>query len=260
MKTKALFIVFLLSIMVENTYSQGLFKKLLKKDTSELTLDTLEIKIPEGVTYYPCSTIDDKYVITNSVTFSNLSPEQIFINLLLYTIEQQESGNEHFINIDFAQKKVNFFTEVGSKIYTENQTYYKYISSFSVNNQELSFLISEMILYNNNLFGEQKETQFENLQPTKKAKHKNYINEYSAETSIFLHNLFEYIKSNQSEAINHWSEITANKIVEGMNRTECLLSVGKPLHIRNNGNQIKWMVNNDFVVIFENEIVTKVIN
>lgn len=260
MNTRIFLIIISLLFFSENIPAQGLFKKFLKKDKSEAVLDTLAMELPTGVTYYPCTIVEEKYVVTNSITFPEVSSEQIFINLLLYSIEQKDAGKEHFMNLDMNQKTVSLLTEVKSKVYTENQTFYKCANTFKVTNNELSFLSSDMYICSNNLFGEPKETPFENLQPNQKAKHKNYINEFTAENSILLNNLFQYIRNNQPEPIKHWKEIANKQIIIGMNSTECLLAVGKPMHIRQNGNQTKWMVNNDFVVIFENGIVTKVIN
>lgn len=259
MYTRIFLIIISLLLFSEDIPAQGLLKKILKKDKSEAVLDTLAMELPIGMTYYPCTIVEEKYVVTNSIIFPDLSSEQIFINLLLYSIEQKDAGKEHFMNLDINQMTISLVTEVKSKVYTENQTFYKCANTFKVNNNELSFLSSGMYICSNNLFGELKETPFETLQPNQKAKHKNYINEFTAENSILLNNLLQYIRTNQPEPIKHWTEIADEQIIIGMNSTECLLAVGKPMHIRQNGNQTKWMVNNDFVVIFEDGIVTKVI-
>lgn len=260
MTTRILLFVISFSIYCGNIHAQRLFKKLLKKDKSEVVTDTIIINTPENVIHYPCNIIDEKLVVTNSTTFSSKSTEQIFINLLLYIIEQHDVGKECILHSDIEQKSVHIMTKIQSNIYSENHTYYKYTLTFKITNQDLYFSATEMYLCNNNLFGELKEIPFENLQPNSKAKHKNYINEFSAENSVYLYKLFQYIENKKPAPINHWEEIANHNIIKGMNTTECLLAVGKPMHTRQNGSQTKWMVNNDFVVIFENGIVTKVIN
>lgn len=243
---------------------QGILKKLKIKGKGEEAVetipDTLSITLPEGVVYYPClKSKETNWIVSGGYNLRGKSSEELFVNSLLYAIEQAEAGKEHVLKLDISQKSFSLLMQIPSGFYPENKTYYKYANTISIENGRINFLATEMHVCSNNLFGDLKETLFESLQPEKKAKHKNYINELAAQNSIYLHNLFEYVKTNKPQAVTHWEEISAGKIINGMNTTECLLAVGKPLHIRESGNQIKWMVNNDFVVLFENGIVVRVI-
>ena len=243
---------------------QGILKKLKKKGQGEdvvTVLDTLTITIPDGVVYYPCLKSDESnWIISGCYDLQGKSSEELFVNSLLYAIEQAEAGKEHVLILDVSQKSFSLLMQLPSNFYPENKTYYKYANTISIENGRITFRATEMHVCSNNLFGDLKETLFESLQPEKKAKHRNFINELAAQNSIYLHKLFEYVKTNKPQAVTHWEEISNGDIIKGMNTTECLLSVGKPLHIRKNGgNQIKWMVNNDFVVLFENGIVVRVI-
>lgn len=236
-------------------------KKLLKgnKENKEAVLDTIAITLEKGITYYPCTINDNSITITGNKTFPSTQEETIFINTLLYSINKAKRGKEHIAVIDFDKKEFSEIMVTPSQFYPENSTYYKYANTYKTTGNKLSFAATEMHVCYNNIMGDLKETPFENLAPLKKAKHKNYVNELAANNSIHLNNLTDFIQNNKPETIKHWSEIKAGKIVKGMNTTECLLSVGKPMHIRKNGNQTKWMVNNDFVVIFENGSVINAI-
>lgn len=242
---------------------QGILKKLKKKgkvENVETVLDTLAITLPEGVIYYPCLKSDEtNWIVSGTYDFQGKSAEELFVNSLLFAIEQAEAGKEHVLIQDISKKSFSLLMQLPSNFYPETKTYYKYANTISVENERITFLATEMHVCSNNLFGDLKETLFESLQPEKKAKHKNYMNELAAQNSVYLHKLFEYIQTNKPQPISHWEEISVGNIIKGMNTTECLLAVGKPLHIRKSGNQIKWMVNNDFVVLFENDIVVRVI-
>ena len=242
-------------------YAQGFMKKLLKKggEKSETVLDTMAITLGKGVTFYPCSVMDSKMIVSGSVDFTGKTEEEIFINAMLYAIDKVERGREHIVQLDVARKLFSVVLEMPSSFYPDNSTYYKYANTFRVLGNELSFLASEIHVGYKNLMGDLKEMSFESLDVDKKAKHKNYVNELAVLNSVYLNALFQYVRTKQSEKVTHWDEISEGKIVKGMNETECLLAVGKPMHNRRNGNQIKWMVNNDFVVIFENGVVVKVI-
>ena len=242
-------------------YGQSFVKKLIKKngDNSEVVLDTLAIVLDKTITYYPSSMKDGKMNVSNSINFENITSERIFINTMLYVINKAEYGREHIEKLDVENKQLSVILEIPSNFYSENSTYYQYNNTFRAIGTKLSFTASEMLVKYKNLMGDWKEIPFEDLNPDKKAKHKNYANEHAALNSIYLNDLFLFIKTNQPEKVIHWNNIAEGNIVKGMNETECLLAIGKPMHIRKNGNQIKWMVNNDFVVIFENNIVIRVI-
>ena len=251
-------LIIFLAISCSTAQAQGLIKKRLKSK-EEVISDTLTTTLEKGITFYPCSTANSNIIIAGEFNFSTIEKETIFINTLLYAIDKAERGKEHFVHVDFDKKEFSEIIEVQSLFYNENSTYYKYANTFKVTDNTLSFLASEMFVCYKNLMGTPKEYAFENLSPQKKAKHKNYINELAAKNSIYLNDLISFIQKNKPEPITHWNEIKAGTIVKGMNTTECLLSVGKPMHKRNNGDQIKWMVNNDFVVIFKNGLVINTI-
>ena len=263
MKTlKILFtFIFLLGITCNAMYGQSFGKKLLKKngDNSTAVLDTIAIVLDKNVTYYPSSMKDGKMNVSNSINFQNISSERIFINTMLYVINKAERGREHIVELDVEKKQLSAILDIPSDFYSDNSTYYQYANTFRTSGGELTFIASEMLVRYKNMMGDWKEFPFEDLDTNKKAKHKNYVNEHAALNSIYLNDLFLFVKTNQPEKVTNWNNIAEGKIVAGMNETECLLAVGKPMHIRKNGNQIKWMVNNDFVVIFENNIVIRVI-
>jgi len=242
-------------------HAQGFMKKLLKKEDSkeEVALDTITINLEKGVTFYPCSIENEKWNASNRLNISGKPEKEIFINTLFYAIDKAERGRSHIVALDVEKKQFSVVLEFPSQFYSENSTYYKYANTFRVMGENLSFLSSEMHVGYRNLMGDVKEMPFEKLDTNKKAKHKNYVNELAAINSNYLHDLILFIKNNEHETISHWNEIANGKVVKGMNETECLLSIGKPMHKRQNGNQTKWMVNNDFVIIFDNGIVTDII-
>ena len=102
-------------------------------------------------------------------------------------IEQAEAGKEHVLILDVSQKSFSLLMRLPSNFYPENKTYYKYANTISIENGRITFRATEMHVCSNNLFGDLKETLFESLQPEKKAKHRNFINELAEQNSIYLH-------------------------------------------------------------------------
>lgn len=260
MRYKSCWVIIILLVVCGNVSGQGLFKKLLNKDgNTETVLDTLAITVPQGMQFYPCAVSGDKWIVLGKADFPGVSSEQLFVNALLYTIEQAESGKKHILRLDINERSFSVLMLLPSRFYPESKTYYKFANTLTVTGNHVSFISSEMHVCSSNLFGDPKEIPFEKLQPEKKGKHKNYVNEMAAENSAYLDELFCFVKKNTPLPVVHWQEIAERNIVKGMNETECLLAVGKPQYIRKTGNQTKWMVNNDFVVMFENGIVVRTI-
>lgn len=243
------------------SHAQGFMKKLLKgsQDKEETILDTIPISLDKNLIFYPCKTVDEKIIASGNQKIAKGQEEIAFINAILYAIDKAERGKEHIVQIDYDKKVFSVVIEVSSKFYPDNSTYYKYANTFHFTEGNMSFQSTEMHVCYKNLMGDLKENTFENLNPQKKAKHKNYVNELATSNSIYINGLTNFILTNQPESINHWDEIKAGTVVKGMNITECLLSIGKPMHERKNGNQTKWMVNNDFVIIFEDGKVINII-
>lgn len=262
MKTVKIFLTLaLFCIASGNVHAQKFMKKLLNNGTSEdAVLDTMKINLDAGVVFYPCNKVDGKFTVQDFMDFSKCSEERIFINAMLYSVNQAERGREHITQVDATKKQFSVTCQKESAFYPENSTYYKYTETFRAMDNNFSFCAMEASVGYTHILGEVKETAFEKLDGERKAKHKNYINEMAALNSVFLNEMFKYIESNTPKKVTHWDEIEKGIVVKGMNETECLLAIGKPMHNRNNGKQTKWMVNNDFVIIFENGIVTRVIN
>jgi hypothetical protein len=206
---------------------------------------------------YPLSEANGKLVVSDFVDFTGLTSEQIFVNALLYAIDAGTQERENIESVEFETKRFVVKQQIKSAL--EMDIAYKYSTRFQVAEDNLSFLSFDIVCESKNIFKESKGTPFEKLDTKKKTNHNVYIDEFTTGNSLFLSGMFEFIQTNQYSPITHWDEISQGKIVKGMSETECKLSAGKPVHIRNTGSKVRWMFNNDFIVLFENGVVSSVL-
>ena len=70
----------------------------------------------------------------------------------------------------------------------------------------------------------------------------------------------DFIKTSSIPQISHWKEIKAGDVVKGMNESEVKLVFGRPYNERKTGKRIKWMYEDNSVVVFTDGIVSTVIH
>lgn len=191
------------------------------------------------------------------------STEGIFLNALLWVIENRESENtetekdKSTFDIDYDKKQ--YMLEL---IQTNTQSASRYRCSFSVKaTDNIITILASNITYEaeTSVIKLVKRLAFEKLQPEKKPKHKEYLNEFAILHKETVKRMLEAITTNPAPTITHWTEIKNKEVVKGMSKQECLLAFGKPASVQKQGNKEEWMYDSYTYVFFENEIVTSLI-
>ena len=100
---------------------------------------------------------------------------------------------------------------------------------------------------------------FEKLQPEKKEKHKENLNEFAALYETYSKQMLEYIASTNPPVVTHWTEIKNKEVVKGMTAAECLLSMGKPASVQKSDGKEEWMYDAYTYLFFENGLLTSFI-
>lgn len=211
----------------------------------------------------PYSEVKGNVVISEFHTLDKPSTTQgIFLNGLLWMIENREVENtdeekKSAFEVDY--DKNQFTLEL---VQTNPKTSSRYRCLFSAKVVDnIVTLMSSNITYEaeTSVIKLVKRLPFEKLQPEKKPKHKDYLDEFAALHKDFVNKLLEAIAANPAPNITHWTEIKDKDVVKGMNKPECLLSFGKPASVQRQGNKEEWMYDSYTYVFFENGIVTSLI-
>ncbi len=220
-------------------------------------------KLPEeigGVKIYRPAPSDGKLAVSDFFELEGQSGETILINALLYAIEHVDKATESIESVDYDSKRfiVNRFISVG-----EGRDEKQFACKMAVQAADgiLSFVDYDIMAGFKEKGILSRKMPFEKLKPVKKEQHKEVAEAFSLQNSIYLKGLKEFVAENKPQPITHWKEIEAGKVVKGMNETEARLAVGTmPSNVRVSGSKTRWMMNNEFVIIFTDGVVTTVID
>lgn len=207
---------------------------------------------------YKSSIVDKKLVFTGFEMLRGLSDETIFVNALVWAINNSSKLKDDFIKIDY--QKMSFEC---NKIYqSTNQkepTTFRMNYSVRVSDNMLTFLVSDILAENPGPLSLVKKQYFDKLNVEKKPKHAQLLNEFTTINSGVLNSMFKFIKTNRLPTITHWNEISQNIVVNGMNQIEALLSYGKPIDSKKTDNREQWMFGNSIYLFFTDGLVTSVL-
>lgn len=212
----------------------------------------------------PYSEVKGNIVISEFHTLDKpASAEGIFLNALLWMIENREPENS-----EAEEDKSSFEIDYDKKQYllelmqTHPKSASRYRCRFSVKvTDNIITVLASNITYEaeTGVIKLVKRLAFEKLQPEKKPKHKEYLDEFAVLHKETVKRMLEAIATHPAPAITHWAEIKNKEVVKGMNKQECLLAFGKPASVQKQGNKEEWMYDSYTYVFFENETVASLI-
>lgn len=205
----------------------------------------------------PYSEVKGKIVISQFHSFDNLAEKDILLNALLWVIQYGPQPEEKVLQADYDKKQF-----VVSLVLEEPKTAsrYRYSLSAKVSGNIITMLASDITHESEAaVIKLVKRTSFEKLQPDKKPKHKELMDEFAGMYKDCVAQMVKFISTNQLPDISHWDEIKNKEVVKGMNQAECLLALGKPASVQKQDNKEEWMYDAYSYLFFENGVVTSVI-
>lgn len=210
----------------------------------------------------PYSTVDGKVSISQFKTMDQPdTAEGIFLNALLYVVshqERDEDGNLPTMEVDYDKHKF-----VTNAVFTNPKTssVYKCVFSVLVSDNIITTMMSS-ISYESEVAVVKlaKHLAFEKLRIDKKPQHKQYLTEFASLTENYIDELVAYITSNTPPTVTHYQEIKNGRVVKGMTEAECLMSVGNPVTVYNEGEKYHWIYDSYTHIFIKDGIVVSVIN
>lgn len=204
---------------------------------------------------YSLSTADKMIICTGTENIANMNDKSIFVNALLWAIDRGPKLKENITQCDMENLKFVTALEVNSQKNPKQS--YKCDLTIQINSGSILFLTDKIFSVTSGIMGA--TSPFEKLNPTKKIKHKELMDEFTQLNSLLLTNLFQFIKTNKLQPINHWDKISQGEVEKGMNETECKLALGKPADIRLNSQRTQWMYDSSTYLFFEEGTLTAII-
>lgn len=190
------------------------------------------------------------------------TPEGIFLNALLWGIERLEQPkNEEqespMQKRDFEKKQFDMETMLENP---KTASRYRFILSVKVADNILSVTASDITFETETaVIKLVKRLNFEKLQPEKKPKHKEYLDEFAVLCNEYMDKLVQAVSESTPPMVKHWQEINGKEVVKGMTEAECLLSMGKPASIQRQGTKTEWMYDSYTYLFFEDGVLASFI-
>ena len=213
----------------------------------------------------PYSELKGKMILSQFHTLEKpATAEGIFLNALLWNIDnrqlpdnEKEETNDPGIETDYDKLQFSFSL---SWINPKTASRYRCLLSVKVSENIITMLTSDITYEAETaVIKLVKRLPFEKLQPDKKPKHKEYMDEFAALHRRYVEEMLTAIAANQPPVISHWTEIREKNVAKGMTEAECLLAIGKPASIQKQGTKTEWMYDSYTYLFFENGVVSSFI-
>lgn len=219
------------------------------------------ISVKAQTTESPYSDVKGKRVISRFHSLEKPSDaESIFLNSLLWTIENKENTPEEENNKLKPDYDKRQFSVLLTQHNVQSGSCYRYTLSVRVSDNIITLLASDITYEAETaVIKLVKRLPFEKLQPEKKPKHQEYLDEFASIYEEQTKKLLKAVEENVPPVIRHWTEIKENRVEKGMTESECLLAMGKPASIQKQGDKTEWMYNSYTYLFFENGILSSFI-
>lgn len=204
------------------------------------------------------STASNKTIYTGNEEISSKSDESIFSNALLWCIDKAEKGKENILKADF--KALNFISSIEIQTNSEDVRVYSFQMKIKVKQSHIVILVDEIKAQINNGF-------FKAFVPVEKLaqsdKPQDLERYKGAENAVcaFIEEFVNFVKGNTPDIKeSNWEKVCEQVIKVGMTEDECKLICGKPLNIQNDVSRQQWMISESCYLIFENKVLTVVLD
>ncbi len=208
---------------------------------------------------YPLIQEAGKYVVSGFVPFANVRDEDIYANVLLWTIENVcPQLKEGITEMNVAARSFTCNLALTSPEGSGQKSTYYCRAIFRVAEGKLTYYLSN-ITVEAPILVIKKITPMEKLNPEKKEAHRQIMDDFVVSGSQLLNNIFDFVVTNRPSAITHWQEISIGKPVKGMTEDECRLAFGKPQTVMEANGEVQWMYNSSFYLFFKDGHVQTII-
>lgn len=212
----------------------------------------------------PYSVEKGKVIIAQADKVISDAPiDQLYLKTLLWFIERQVISEETQLPLveikrDYANHRIEVEVQFPNK---QSQLIYKCLISIKLAENSISTIASKITAESTvNVINLIKRTSFDKLQPEKKPKHKEYLDEFSALYQEYTKQMMNYIYSQPMPVVNHMEEMLSGRLTKGMTEVECTLTMmRKPKSAQQQGKTLKLMFDSSTYVFIENGVVTNII-
>ncbi len=215
--------------------------------------------------YYPSTQTgednDTTSVVTGKIDTPGLDATQCFLAALVFASNNFDiDEKEGFEEVDYNNHCFKMLLK-DTQGANNNETSYTRSLECKALDGGLDFTVSDIDCRFRDKGIIPRTIKMERLQPDKNNRHAELVKEFTEINSTYLNQLSEYMLSRKDIKSPNFSKLrNGEDVTEGMNMDEVTILLGPPMNKRKSGERHRWIYSNDFVVIFTDGIVTKIVN
>lgn len=214
--------------------------------------DTVDLAVSfDGLDLFYPVTVDDEVTVSGEIAVPGLSSEKIFLGALNYAAVHldQTNGNEQLGEINPAEKSfvLRLYSRQGTN---NNETTFTRLMLVKAEDQKILFRDMQIDVRYREKGLIPRTVAFEKLNPASNSRHRELVEQFAVINARYLYDMASGIAGDNDLEVTHWKEILDRNVVKGMNQFEVLLILGRPVSERDNGDRVRWIYPNNYVLLF----------
>lgn len=195
---------------------------------------------------------EKKRIVSGAVSYEK-SDDEAFANVCLWAFNEGPGRKEEILECDFVKRQL---TMVYNLKRDNDDIAYACRLSLKVLDGSMMFLVNDIKIQGGIMGIFQ---NFDKLNPDKKPKHQDIINDFQSLNNKKLQELINFISDNKP-VITNWKKICTGQLERGMSSDEVKLIYGKPVNIQESGKDTQFLFSTFVYVFLENGIVKSFVN
>lgn len=200
-------------------------------------------------------------VVEGRLQIPGLDARQCFLAALVYASDNFDTeANEGFEEIDYNDLSFKMLLKTTQGRNNTETTYTRSIEC-SAADGGIGFVVTDIDCKFRDKGIIPRTLRLEKLQPGGNKRHSELVKEFVEVNSDYLNNMASYVSTRKDISSPNFDKLKRKAdVAEGMNMDEVTILLGPPLNKRKSGTKYRWIYSNDFVVIFADGVVTKIVD
>lgn len=214
----------------------------------------------DGIALFYPETTNETVTINGAIDVPGRSASQIFLGALNYAIDNLDKEDEHEALGEIEPSEQSFTLRLYTKQGSNNtEVIVTRLVRIKALDGRMAFTVSEIDIKHRERGVIPRTQAIEKLNPANNNRHRELVGIAVEAISRYIDTIARAASESSDFSVSHWKEIQNHEVVKGMNPFEVKLSFGLPVTRRDNGDRARWVYPRNVIVLFENDIVYRVI-
>ena len=210
--------------------------------------------------FYPSTEpADGSAVIKGSLPVKGLDARQVLLATMLYAINNFDTeAEECLLSVDYDKNEFSAMLKTTQGTSNRETTYTRYIT-VKAHDGGFDFATTDVAVRYREKGLIPRTLPLASLHPESNTRHGELVMELTRVNAAYVGEMAKYAETRQDIAAPNLAAVMNGKVTVGMIPDEVNLLLGPPLEIRKSGEKRRWIYGNETVVIFEDGVVSRVI-